>query len=83
MYHLVYELISCFFNLQFQKMSMLPPQIRLEFLGWVGRCMIKLNWNFLRDRDLPFHGGGMVNVSHFGITDILFFNLCCAIIFVF
>ena len=46
--------------------------------------MIKLNSrNFLRDRDLPFHGVGMDNVSHFGITVlILFFNLCCAIIFV-
>ena len=44
--------------------------------------MIKLNWNFLRDRDLPFHGGGMVNVSHFGITDIILqFMLCSNICF--
>ena len=39
--------------------------------------MIKLNWNFLRDRDLPFHGGSMVNVSHFSVTDIILQFILC------
>jgi len=55
---------------QFQKISILPPQKGLEFPGWGGsmrprnlkKCM-KLNWNFQRGwtgvRENPFRGGGI------------------------
>ena len=56
--------------MQFQRVSILPPQKGLEFPVRVGRsvrtnklkkCM-KLNWNFRGVEGLrktPFHGGGM------------------------
>ena len=59
-------------NVQFQKISTLPPQKGLEFPGDGGFCMTKknkemyeLNWNFQRSRGgeglrkNPFCGGGM------------------------
>ena len=58
-------------NVQFQKISILPPQKGLEFPGGFGgpvrpknikKCM-KLNWNSQRGegglRKDPFSGGGM------------------------
>ena len=45
------------------------------------RVMIKLNWKFLRDRDLPFHGQDMdMAVSHFGIIDIILQFMPCNLI---
>jgi len=57
---------------QFQKISILPPQKGLEFPGGWGfyetkkfkeMYSIKLNWNFQRGREVleknPFCGGGM------------------------